>query len=1119
MRLLPALRAAAAVLAATAALLPASVTAGFTGEDDAPALIEKTRALLASSDRRSISRWVAADRAGTYEAVDRLLNQGDAASREIEDALAGAYAAAFRDESLVERLRTFRSWSPAQRLERQGAVRTKEAAKKDGTAGRHPQAISGFQTALAAFRRLGDRREEARCLSNLGAMAAEQGDHETALVRLDEAKAVVRKSGDLGLLAAIETNRSVVFLDRGDLPEARVALQGALEVARTLGLRADEASILLNLGRLEDDLGDAESAIEHTEKAARAGHALGDARLESIAWQNLGSMYSHRGERRRGEDSFRKAAEIARRAGLSKEEADAWLNLAESGITRRDFSAARASLERGRVAAAQADSILTRARTEMAAGHLEEEQGNYAQALRFLVAAEAALQDAEAPSLLGRIHHERAVSLYYLGRYEEAVAECGQAIGYAAGASETDHEALYRSNLGQFLALLGEPRRGIAELEKASRLYQLAGNRGGGAKALQTLGMIRFLLGEVSAGRQALESALGSLRDTPLPVEKAEAMTDLAALEIASGSRERALRLAREASAIFEAQGDRHGIAYSHLVEAEALLQGGDAAGARAAVERIRRLSGGRPNVEFDWKILHLDGRVAESLGSLDTARRSYERSVSEVERLRSGVRALPWRAAVLEDRIAPYRSLVRLCLRRGEVEKAYRIARAAKARTFAERLTLPDFTAGVPEQSVPAATLPPPASRQFGSRLQPEPVASLDRLQRLLRPRELMLDYFVADHELLVFAIRREAIGVHAISMEKTGDAPWTGALDTLRHPGRPDRKDAAVTEAWRRAAARAGRVLLEPVASELPGADHLLVVPAGPLQGAPFAALLWQERPLIERWTVSILPAAESLFSRAASGAGRSGAILAMANPGEENLPGAEEEARRIARLSTGRVDVLTGSSAREAVLRRSAADYRVIHLAAHGKLDPLSPLHSYLALSGGEGEDGRLEAGEIASLPIRASLIVLSGCETAVERGTAHGDAPGEERTGLARAFLSAGAGTVVASLWEMEDRSALFILPALYPRLSRFSPAAALAELQRDLIHGRIEAAGGRPLTHPFYWAGLAAFGAGGEEEGPDGGAPLAPPSLEAPDSKSDRDSASPRSARRVRKLDP
>ncbi|HEV8335882.1 MAG TPA: CHAT domain-containing protein [Candidatus Polarisedimenticolia bacterium] len=1107
MRIPPALRAAAGLGAAIVAIFLATVTAGFTGEDDAPALIEKTRALLDSSDIRSISRLVAADRAGTYEAVDRLLNQGDAASRRLEDALSEAYAAAFRDESLRQRIRTFRAWTPAQRAERNAALGVKNAGKKEAMAGRFPQAIAGFAKALPIFRRLGDLREEARCLSNLGGMAAQEGDYATALTRLGEAKDAVRKSGDLALLAAIESNRSLVYSGRGQMPEARTALQGALEVAQTLGLRDDQAAILLNLANLEQNLGQTEAAIDHSQRAAQAGRALGDAQIESLAWQNLGVLYSRKGERRRGDESHRRGAEIARKAGLWKEEAQAWLSLTESQIAQRDFQGARRSLERCRAAAGQTNSILTRARVEMAAAHLENEQGHYEPGLTHLDAAQAALQNAEDPSLLGRIHGERAAALFYIGRYEETVSELTQAIRYVATASEPGHEALYRMNLGQILSLLGEPRRGISELESASRLYRGAGDRRGEAMVLQVLGLIRFQLGEPAAGREALEAALKALRDTPRPAERAEAMTDLAALELASGHRARAVELVQEASRVFEPENDLHGIAYAHVVEAEALLQGGSPAGARAALGRIRRLSQGRPNVEFDWKILHLEGRVAESTGDLDSARRSYERSVSEVERLRSSVRPLPWRAAVLEDRIAPYRSLVRLSLRRGEVEEAYRVARAAKARTFAERLTLPDFASGLPEDVASRSALSSPASLHSGSRLQPEPVAPLDRLQRLLRARELMLDYFVADQELLVFVIRREALGVQAISLEKRA-ASWTGALETLRHPGRPDRGDAAVTETWKRAAALAGRTLLEPVASELLGADQLLVVPAGPLQGAPFGALLWRERPVIERWSVSILPAAESLFSRAASRAGPAGAILAMANPGEENLPGAEEEARRIARLAAARVDVLTGASAREAVLRRSAGDYEVIHLAAHGRLDPLSPLHSYLALSPGEGEDGRLEAGEIAALPIRAALVVLSGCETAVERGTARGDAPGEERTSLARAFLSAGAGTVIASLWEMEDRSALSILPALYPRLSHSSPAAALAELQRDLIHGRIAGAGGRPLDHPFYWAGLAAFGAGGPEAAPERDA-----------SKPDREAARPRSARSVRKLDP
>jgi CHAT domain-containing protein len=113
----------------------------------------------------------------------------------------------------------------------------------------------------------------------------------------------------------------------------------------------------------------------------------------------------------------------------------------------------------------------------------------------------------------------------------------------------------------------------------------------------------------------------------------------------------------------------------------------------------------------------------------------------------------------------------------------------------------------------------------------------------------------------------------------------------------------------------------------------------------------------------------------------------------------------------------------------------------------------------------------------MSIEASLVVLSGCGTAIEGGLARGDAPGDELAGLYRAFLAAGAGTVIAGSWELDDLAARSFMPRLYTMLDGRTPAEALAALQRDLISGRITDASGRPLDHPFYWAGLAAYGAG------------------------------------------
>jgi CHAT domain-containing protein len=61
--------------------------------------------------------------------------------------------------------------------------------------------------------------------------------------------------------------------------------------------------------------------------------------------------------------------------------------------------------------------------------------------------------------------------------------------------------------------------------------------------------------------------------------------------------------------------------------------------------------------------------------------------------------------------------------------------------------------------------------------------------------------------------------------------------------------------------------------------------------------------------------------------------------------------------------------------------------------------------------------------------------------------------------------------------MDDAAAAVLVPRLYTALRSLSPAAALADLQRDLAAGRIRGEDGAPLDHPYYWAGLLAWGAG------------------------------------------
>jgi CHAT domain-containing protein len=114
------------------------------------------------------------------------------------------------------------------------------------------------------------------------------------------------------------------------------------------------------------------------------------------------------------------------------------------------------------------------------------------------------------------------------------------------------------------------------------------------------------------------------------------------------------------------------------------------------------------------------------------------------------------------------------------------------------------------------------------------------------------------------------------------------------------------------------------------------------------------------------------------------------------------------------------------------------------------------------------GYLPVRDILGLKLDADLVTLSACETGLGRLER-----GEGVLGLSRAFLAAGARSVVVSLWKVNDRSTALLMEHFYqPLLAQRRPRErALAEAKRALL--------AEPETRsPFYWAPFVLIGAGG-----------------------------------------
>lgn len=276
-------------------------------------------------------------------------------------------------------------------------------------------------------------------------------------------------------------------------------------------------------------------------------------------------------------------------------------------------------------------------------------------------------------------------------------------------------------------------------------------------------------------------------------------------------------------------------------------------------------------------------------------------------------------------------------------------------------------------------------------------------------------------------------------------------------------------------------------------PGASSsLVVIPDGSLHLVPFGALMDEQGAYVEsRLTVSAAPSATIYYTlrTAAKRATPSKPFLGVAysatgagQPTVKNRDMADLRAANLKPLQFGREEIseaakamgpgsvtLEGGGSSEAALKsQPLGDFKVLHFAAHGVSSESEPDRAALVLlPGRDTEDGLWQAREIQRTRLNADVVVLSACETG------SGRLQGQEGVmNLARSFLTAGAKSVVASLWSVDDRSTATLMEAFYTHLAQgVTVSDALRQAQLDFIRTYGEKA------KPYLWAGFEVIGDG------------------------------------------
>lgn len=747
-----------------------------------------------------------------------------------------------------------------------------------------------------------------------------------------------------------------------------------------------------------------------SERQLELARAIGDSSYEASALHSLGWLARRLGDWPAAQSSLEGALSIYRALGDEANQAFVSATLGSVYLSRGRIALARRTFTRALTLARRQHQPWVEAQTLNDLGALENLAGDAARATDYLRQAYHSYleQDAQVEALLTL--GNLISSEIEQGHRDDAMALSRQ------GLATADRHGL-RAQRIWFLASMAYVEQERGRPHQAAALWR-AGLALGDTAWIEDRAWCHTGLAHALATLDSMPAALHELRDAMARLEPR------ISLQVGLALRWMTARTLLSAGDPLAA----HAIASARLAEAES-------AGVHQTVAPLALVS----------------ARALVALGRLDAAQRMFERATLAWEHSRGSTRDFGWReiqeASVISE-LAAAQAELRLVhpasSSRSEREAAaFASLQRFKTRTLLERLSHPG---SIPELPADRAAL------------------TLAALQHeVLRPGELLLETSLGPDSSFLFAISRHRM----LLLRLPGESEWARRLsladDVLaRTPRDHDARAALAVLASLRRSLR-----LDEALAVLPDCAAVIVSPDGILHRAPFEAMLAESGIPVSRTPSAAMLAA--MRHRPALPAPTAMLVLDGRAPAlGAPLRGASREAQWLADRFPD-AQWRTVDSTRVAFGRAELAQYQVLHFAGHTRADDQHPWRSGILVRTSSSRQPALElaAEDIATQPMNAELVVLSSCESGAGRVTT-----GEGLAGLSTAFLAAGARTVVASLWPVEDEVTARLMREFYLRLARGEPAgealrAARERLRRD------------PRTaHPFHWAGFVITGEAG-----------------------------------------
>ncbi len=992
------------------------------------------------------------------------------------------------------------------------------------------QASQDLQKALSIYKQVSDKKGEADALTNLGNLDAIEGAYQAAMDKFQTALQLHRDTSDVRGIATDLISIASLHLVRGEIDNGAAALKEAETYNKRIFNPFGRLAILSEMATVAKTRRNFPEALANLNKAMEQAKKLEDPKAISSINLKMASVYGEMGDFPKALQILNQTRDQLTQNHDIKGLAWALGETGIIQAKMEDYENALKNLNEANQI--RAEHNITSPQSQQIDFYLAEIYQGFKVYDRALDCYHRALSCSQTPGgdrFVGKIYDRIGTIYFGMEEYPKARDFMEDALRISTETGDTKTQKVQLIRLADVMSKLKDPETGLKYLQKALSLTRETKDPVNEARILTRMGTLNQVQGRPKTAIENyteatdIRTGMGDKRgisENLLQIALVnstlgdfdQSVTNLKrALDIAQASEDRgmlwkayfimgrtleekknfgeALEAYRKALSIV----DTMDVDYSEDSEEDDFIFGGTSALFETTLRVLMNLAKKDPDGAYDNQALRLVERLKAA---------SFEKTLSRIN--------VPSFSNIPNDLIIKEKSL-RFSLSRFNAKLMEQRSKIHPNPELMKKLLQERHA-----KETSFANLRDQLSREYPAYVnltKPEPI-SIHQIQKSLDPEEVLLEYMVTRGRTYIFAIDKYRF--HTFS----ADYPLSELEKDVELLVRPLRKHETLASWDPSVAYKLYSKLVKPVEYTMSGKKTVVVIPNGPLCWVPFEILVdskshetkrfWSanDRPsyLLEKYAFSYAESTYSLCSyrnkRVEKKPGWN--LVAFGDPVfgdpdrtlEEN-PGAQKilsgiesqpnmptqgngllkplhESRKeileIAKILGGPTQTYLGPQATETLFKKAdLSRYVYIHLGTYGILtDGLGRSQQQPAvvfsLYGDKESDGFLDLGEVFGLKLKADLIVLSSIVTPGKVFSFGSNGPFD----LARAFLFAGADSMVISSWQVNQEQSQRLLLEMYKCLKDGSKAEALRKAKLALLNSQ-------GTSHPYYWGSFMLVG--------------------------------------------